>query len=271
MYKKTFINLCLIFSTLSISVLEINLKNCSEASDKDPVLYSDDFKWGETKAEILAREKKLYNSNKRLEKRAYVNNEGEIKLPLNALFGEEKFATVAKKYVESVKAHIEKALKRNYVDSIIFSDMGHQHFFIPQKFYDEELSKIPVKDKDLLYEKMLAHSELKILYHTAEQMKMVDENKKILDDRHTQWRFYTRNIVGDNKGLGTIDLVHQPDHSHNTSHSYEKGYKYLGAGLYLSANKNGCFAYDHLGEKRYFDINIVGLNPSGNSGDTDYF
>ncbi|MCP4915137.1 MAG: hypothetical protein GY909_18605 [Oligoflexia bacterium] len=271
--KTTIISLTslLALGTLAKSV-EVNIENCKEASKHEKILDSSDFKWNQTPEEIKEREIKLYNSEKRLEKRIFVNDQGKFVLPIDASFGGATEAIIPAHYINSVRAHIETALRRGYVESIIFSDMGHQHFYIPQKYYDEVINPIPVKDKNIRYEKMLANKDLKILYHTAEQLKMV-EDKKLLDNRHLQWRFYTRNIVGDNKEQGTLELIHQKDHSHNTAREYDKGYRYWGAGLYISANKNGCFAFkDKEGKTKFFDINLVGINPpsvADNPG--DYF
>lgn len=181
-------------------------------------------------------------------------------MPINVPGEGQRPVHLTNTLIQSVRLHIEEGLKRKYVDEVMFSDMGHSHFFIPMKFYREELSSIPVEKKDELYEKMLAHPELKILYHTAEQLKMFDENRKLLDDRHLRWRFFTRNLVGDNKALGKMELLHNEDHSYNSANHYDENHKYLGAGFDLSANVNGCFPFEFKGKTYYFDLNFEGVH-----------
>ncbi|GAB4020058.1 MAG: hypothetical protein Fur0010_22450 [Bdellovibrio sp.] len=266
MKKSALITLLLIMSINSQASTElVRVSTCQKPSGES-VIYNEDFKWNETLEQILSRAENLYQANKRLENRAYINDKGEVVLPIN-VGGVMKDARLTDKFILSVRKHIEEGLKHNYVDAITFSDMGHSHFFVPQEFYDRELDEIPVSDNHIRYEKMLAHEGLKILYHTAEQLKMLDDNKKLLDDRHVQWRFFTRNLVGDNQALGKMEFIHQADHSHNTAHDYQPGYRYWGGGFYISANKDGCFAYEVNGETKYFDINLEGFKSQNTGGE----
>lgn len=233
-------------------------EKCSASTSADPILTNGDFSWDIPLEELKLRARELYVSPKRLKNRAYVNDRGQAVIPLN-VFGTVKEVPLTEKFIKSVRLHIEEALKLNYVDEIMFSDMGHSHVFIPQQYYQEILNPIPIREKHLLYEKMLAHEEVKFLYHTAEQLKMFDENKELLDDRHLQWRFFTRNLVGDNNAQGKLELLHAKDHSYNSANSYE-GYKYWGAGFDLSANIDGCFPFTHEGETYYFDLNFEGVH-----------
>ncbi|MFP5384571.1 MAG: hypothetical protein ACLGHN_00735 [Bacteriovoracia bacterium] len=219
---------------------------------------SSDFPWNQPLAEAQERGKNLYHSSKRLYKRAYLNEKNEVVIPVNA-GGAYKDVKVSETFIKSVRLHIEEGLKRRYVDIINFSDMGHSHFFVPEKFYDSELSDIPVDNFHLLYEKMLGHKELKILYHTAEQLMMKDSEGNLLSDRHIQWRFFTRNLLGDNKAQGKIELLHQEDHRYNTARDYDPGYKYWGGGFYLAASSKGCFPFEHKGKTYYFDVNLDGI------------
>lgn len=219
---------------------------------------SSDFPWGQTLTEAKERGKDLYHSNKRLDKRAYLNEKNELVIPVNA-GSVYKDVKISETFVKSVRLHIEEGLKRKYVDIINFSDMGHSHFFVPEKFYNTELSDLPIEDNHLLYEKMLAHKDLKILYHTAEQIKMKGPEGELLPDRHLQWRFFTRNFLGDNQAQGKIEFLHQEDHRYNTAHDYDPGYKYWGAGFYLSASEKGCFPFEYKGKTYYFDINLDGI------------
>lgn len=237
----------------------INVENCVRTGEEEDVLRASEFSWGMTLDEILQKEKDVYEKGFRLKARAYYED-GEVYLPYQ-VYGdkEEKKIKLTDRFMKSVIGHVEGALKRGYVDAVIFPDMGHSHFFLDQKYYDEVLSSIPVKEGHKRYELMLAHPETRFLYHTAEQLTMVDENKQLLPDRKIQWRFFTRNLVGGNKNLGKLELLHNETHSHNTSHTYEEGYRYWGAGFDLSATKNGCFAYKKNGKTYYFDLSLKSL------------
>lgn len=225
-----------------------------------PYVFSDDFHWGMTLDEIKEKSEEIYNSGKRLKKRAYFEG-GKVVMPLS-IFGGSDVVKLTPLFLKSIQRHLEVALDRGYIDAVIFPDLGHSHMFIPAKYYETVLQPIPIKEKARMYELMLAHKDLKILYHTAEQLTMVDEAKMPIVDRALQWRFYTRNLVGGNQGLGVVELLHEPKSSHNTSHTYDGKHKYWGAGFNISASKNGCFSYNHKGVKRYFDLSFEDLVPS---------
>lgn len=237
----------------------LRVENC-KADTEGPYVHSDDFHWGMTLDEIKAKGEEIYKSEKRLKSRAYFDGKNVL-MPLS-IFGGKDTVKLTPLFIKSIQKHLEVALKRGYIDAVIFPDLGHSHMFIPKEFYEKTLRPIPVKEKARMYELMLAHPELKILYHTAEQLTMVDEAKLPIVDRALQWRFYTRNLVGDNRGLGNMELLHEPKSSHNTSHDYGDKHKYWGAGFNITASKNGCFSYDHKGEKRYFDLSFEDLTPS---------
>lgn len=242
-----------------ISVQSFAEDRCRPKSPGEDILRNSDFSWNQTLEQILKRGQELYISPKRLDHRAYKNDKGEYVIPLD-IMGVIKEAKISDRFIRSVTLHIEEALKRRYVDAIHFSDMGHSHFFIPQDFYDRELKDIPFEEKHILYEKMLNHEGLKVLYHTAEQLVMKNENGELLPDRHIQWRFFTRNLIGDNEALGKLELLHNETHAWNTAHEYDPGYRYWGAGFYISANEKGCFPFRHEGKIYYFDINLEGIN-----------
>lgn len=260
--KMLSIPLLFSISSLALSATElVRTSTCTPPLAEERVLINEDFSWDTTLEDLKLRASELYIAPKRLERRAYINEKGQIVIPTQA-FREIQEVPLTQTFIKSVRLHIEEALKRRYVDAIIFSDMGHSHFFIPQKFYDDVLNPIPNENRNILYQKMLSHAGLKILYHTAEQLKMKDDQGKLLQDRHIQWRFFTRNLVGDNQAEGKLELIHQEDHAYNTARDYDEGYKYWGAGFYLSANINGCFPFTYKGETYYFDLNLDGIMPA---------
>jgi hypothetical protein len=235
-------------------------ESCAPQPKGEEHLYESDFPWNQTLEDILKLDDVLYESARRLPRRAYKNSKGEFVVPVNA-GGKLKDAKLPSLFIKSITAHVEEAFKRRYVDALHFGDMGHSHFFIPQPFYDQVLDPIPVENMHLVYEKMFAHKDLKILYHSAEQLVMKSEDNQLLPDRHLQWRFFTRNLVGDNRGLGRMEFLHHETHNHNTANDYDSGFRYWGGGHYISANKNGCFPFTVNGRTRYFDLNLVGIDP----------
>ncbi len=232
-------------------------RRCLPDGPDEQILRESDFRWNIDLEEIKARAQELYISPKRLIRKAYFKN-GNFVIPIDS-FGSVRDVRLTSTFIKSVTLHVEEGLKRRYVDAITFSDMGHSHFFIPQKFYDEVLSPIPIPEKHVFYETMLAHEGLKVLYHTAEQLKMTDDAGQLLPNRHTQWRFFTRNLVGDNGGLGKLELLHNEEHRHNTASTYDPDYRYWGGGFYISAHADGCFPFQHNGKTYYFDLNLDGI------------
>jgi hypothetical protein len=103
-----------------------------------------------------------------------------------------------------------------------------------------------------------------LLYHTAEQLQTLDENNELLNDRHLRWRFFTRNLVGDNAHLARLDLLHEPTHPSNTSRKMP-GHRYWGSGFNISANKDGCFPYVFDGVTYWFDISLSDPPSNGSS------
>ncbi len=84
---------------------------------------------------------------------------------------------------------------------------------------------------------------------------MLDEDNNLLPDPDIQWRYYTRNIVGDNRGDDVLDMLREPTSIANTARDME-GHHYIGAGFSLSANEKGCFPFVHKGETSFFDLSL---------------
>jgi hypothetical protein len=231
-------------------------ERCAPDPDAPPLRFSD-YRWGLSFEEMEELYWELYSSGKRLPERAYHDEKRDLLvLPITSSWGGE--VILAPRLVKSVRAHIEKALERNYVDFVFFPDMGHSHFFIPRDHWEARYAGRPVSAFGQMYTELFDDPELKVLYHTAEQLEVMDEDRRLLPDRHLQWRFYTRNPVGDNRGAGALELHHDPTHSHNTVRDYE-GHRYHGGGFYLSAGDSGCFPFTHQGVTHYFDLTMQSL------------
>ncbi len=230
---------------------------CQKETPLEPKIKMEDMGWGQTLKVMAEKFNTIYESGKRLEFRSHMVG-SDFVLPLKN--GTQVF--LGKQFINSVVSHIEVALERSYVDYIFFSDMGHSHMFIDNKTYYEKVSPISNSDKKAKYEIMLNDPKTKFLYHTAEQLHMKDKDTKIiLPDRKVQWRFYTRNIIGDNLASEKLEIIHAPHSGFNTAKSDdfdpgEKKYRYWGAGYSISASKNGCFEFKNKGQSYYFDISL---------------
>lgn len=242
------------------------IAQCSMPKADEPVVKTDDFFWSMSLEQMDTKFKDIYASGKRLKGRAFYDpSKKEYFLPTS--WGKEKKKIlIPAPFLKSITKHIEEALRRRAVDFIFFPDMGHSHFFIPQKIWDQGMEKI--NDRELLYEKMFATPELKILYHTAEQLKMQDGDgvdAPLTTDRRLLWRYFTRNLVGKNNGSDELEIYYNWSEKFNTLRELE-GHYYYGGGFNISSSKNGCFPYRWNGKTYYFDLSLEDL-PSSHTGD----
>lgn len=243
------------------------IARCTPPADEEPAIYSNDFHWNYTPEEMAARFDEMYPSDQRLADRARFDAEaGELVLPISEQWGGR--VVLSRRLVENVTAHIEIALQQGYAEHVFFPDMGHSHFFIPLEQWEAEYADTPIDQIADKYTRMMDDPTLLVLYHTAEQLQMLDEDDQVLPDEWIQWRHQTRNVVGDNDYQGRIELLHNPDSKANTARDYP-GYRYHGAGFSVSANVDGCFPYVHDGELRWYDLSLSDLpyQPTGGSDD----
>lgn len=240
-------------------------ERCARENANDPRLHSNDFHWNYALAEMITRFQEIYAGPKRLPDRAYFDeSKGKLMLPFSADRGGD--VEVPYSFVLSVVRHVEAAFANDYIDGVFFPDMGHSHFMIPQAKYDKQYAQSPVKEMARTYERFFNDRELRVVYHTAEQLRMTDENSQLLNDRRLQWRFFSRNLVGDNQAKGELVLIQNPTHKHNTTGGLP-GYYWWGAGFNISANEKGCIAYERNGRVEYFDLSLEDLKPDSSSGD----
>lgn len=256
----------LIVLTLSTLTLTANAnqlvrsETCKRPAASEQFVMQGDFHWNMSLEEIIAKEGEIRASGKRLKGRAFIGEGGRAVMPIEIYGKGERQVVLSDRFIESITKQVEKAFERGYVNALIFPDMGHSHLFIPKAFYESELSKLGASNFDILYQKVFDNPETKILYHTAEQLQMVDEDKMPINNRTLQWRFYTRNIVGDLAAQGSIDLIHEADSSHNTARNYKDDqYRYWGAGFNISTSKDGCFSYKVGNQTYYYDLSFQDL------------
>lgn len=257
---RTLLFVSALLALISTEASYVNVENCKRSAQAEDYVRSSNFSWGMQLDEIKAKEAELYERGLRLKERAYYED-GKVYFPFTPPGNQEQKVFLSERFIKSIIGHVENGLKRKYVDAIIFPDMGHSHLFVNQEFYNNVVKDIPVREGHKRYELMLNHPETRFLYHTAEQLQMKTEEGQFVEDRHVQWRFFTRNLVGHNKNQGKIELLHNETHSHNTARDYDEGFRYWGAGFNISATKNGCFAYSHKGQTYYFDLSLKDLEP----------
>jgi len=238
-------------SAMSWSQIE---NRCTRPAADSPIIYSNDYVWGYTPEAMDQKFAAMYQSDKRLFERAYFDDERqEFLLPGSEARGGA--VSLPPRLIENVRRHIEKALLRGYAEYVFFPDMGHTHLFYPKEGWQTQYAATPVAEMSSMYSRLFDDPELKLLYHTAEQLQLLDDNDELLNDRHLRWRFFTRNVVGDNAYLSQLDLLHEPSHPSNTSRKMP-GYRYYGSGFNISANKDGCFPYMVDDVTYWFDISL---------------
>ena len=247
-------------------------ERCPVERESDPKLYSSEFKWGYSLLDIREKYKAVYQSPKRLPKRMYWDaSQNTLILPVIESWGAK--AKVPSVFANSVRRHVEEGLKLKYVDGIFFPDMGHSHFFVPQNKW-KEITRFPTNEMNKTYEAFFNEPELKVLYHTAEQLQTLDKDEKPKSDRDTFWRFISRNLIGDNQGLGKME-IHQTkpgtvEYKPNTLGELD-GYARWGAGFNISANKDGCYAFWNGTEVNYYDLSLFDLEPENRGDQTNFF
>jgi len=249
--------------------IDIAKERCTPKTADEGVIYNTAFKGFNRSLEDLDQMyPAIYESADRLVNRVGYFQEDSAFISKDTFSNTGKQVVFSEELIKSITLQVEKSLNLNYVRYVFFPDMGHSHLFIPQDYYDNEMPK--GKGFIATLEAGLAAPGLKILYHTAEQLNMLDEDKFVLSDRYLQWRFYTRNPVGDSQGNIEILSNYDGKGGHNTVRKLE-GYKYI-AGFNISANKNGCFPFqDKNGDIQYFDLSAWDIPYKQGDGDISTF
>ena len=119
--------------------------------------------------------------------------------------------------------------------------MGHVHILVPE---DADIVKPALQRKDI-----------KFLYHTAELFQFKKGSLldgELIGDTWLQWRYYSRNFVGELEEDKNLKVVFAKDSPYNTVRGLE-GYRQVET-LYMSSSEKGCFSYNHSGERMFFDI-----------------
>lgn len=159
-------------------------------------------------------------------------------------------------FIESVQKHIRSALVNGYADFPIYSDMGHAHLLIPIK---DRIRLSQIQNRSRRLEEILKLKDLKLLYHTAELMRLRQGSTfkgPVTTDPWLAWRYHARNFLGENDP--SKDLVVKfggQDGGYNTVRSIP-GYSEVEK-IYFSAHKNGCFSVEAPGGEIFIDITFT--------------
>lgn len=242
---------------------------CSAPTSEEPTLYSNAFTWGVTLESMAEKFDEIYGSSARLFGRAWFDETRDVFImPDKPNWGGE--VILSRRLIDSVRGHIERALALGYADFVFFPDMGHSHLFIPQDRWDEAYAGFEVSALSSMRTALLDDPELRVLYHTAEQLTLVDEAGEIKKDRYLMWRYFTRNPVGDNRGGGRLELARDLSTAMNTVRKFP-GHHYYSSGFNVSANAKGCFPFVHDGQVRYFDLSLFDLPSDRSAAEANSF
>lgn len=236
--------------------LEDARHRCTPPNEADPILYSTDFEWGLTLDQMKEKFNKVYNSPKRLYRRAYFDPDRK-QFFLQVSYKKKDYQLrIPEGFIKSIVRHIEEALRAGYAQYVFRADMGHAHFYIPEWTYQNQIAE--VTDQAERVQKMIELPDLKMLYHTAEQLSLLDREHKLLNDPYLQWRFLNRNILGDNQARGELEVHKNLTENSNTVQGID-GYVYYSPGFKISANGQGCFPFRGPRGVEYFDLSFHDL------------
>lgn len=257
--KSIFIILFSLNVFASPNTVQVDLAQCAPESVADSQLKGNDFIWNYSLETMAQAFQQIYNQDdKRLPQRMYWDSKQKA-LVLPYLTERGGGVKVSPQFIENLKNHIITAYNQKYIDHVFFPDMGHSHFLIPNAKWTKIYDLIPVSKFSRMYEKFFADPDLKILYHTAEQLQTLDGQDQVLPDSQIQWRFKTRNIVGFNNGKKELLVLQNPASKANTVDEYP-GHKWWGGGFNLSAHRNGCVSLKKPnGEELRFDLSLFDL------------
>lgn len=245
--------------------LEESKNRCVVNYQDSPRLYSGDLAWGMTPESIESKFQWVYESGKRIDHHSfYDSNTDQFYLYKETTKGVFP-VKITENFIKSVTLQIETALENGFAEQVFFSDMGHSHLYFPQEHWDENYNDYPTpvtaESQVRLYEQMLADTKMRALYHLAEQLQMLDEEKNIINDPEILHRYWNRNFVGQNDSSKNFEIAVNLEGNFNTVSNLDAHQSYS-AGFQVSASKDGCFAYkDQNGQVKYFDIGLKDLYP----------
>lgn len=238
-------------------------QRCFPPTKLEPLVYTEDFSWNQSTQQVQKKFEKIYGSGKRLEYRAfYEPQKQQFMLQLDRFNGTKVFP-VTEQMFKSVMKHIETALQQGYAEQIFFPDMGHSHFYVKSEIWKSQFDSIDaIQEMEKMYQRLFDSPHTRVLYHTAEQLHMKEDDGSFATD-HLKFRYWNRNVVGNNNGDASLQIYVENNSKYNTINSID-GYFTWSAGFNISASEQGCFPYlDVQGNKLYFDLSLHDL-PTAN-------
>ncbi len=227
----------------TLAFADVSADRCRKSSDPKAPRFS----VVKTLAELASQFQQIYESDTRLASRIYWQpNQQNFLAPYGG--GE---AVIPKAVIDKIADHLQTALDRGYADFPFYSDLGHGHLLYPKSWGNQEGTSLAI------LEKILNSSETKVLYHTAELLQLREGkffNGALNPDPYMQWRYYSRNILGDLENSKNLAVLFAKNEKYNTVRSLE-AYREWGT-FYFSANKNGCFPFQFHGKTHYFDLSF---------------
>lgn len=265
-----FYSLFLSFNSVANISSDNMTASCLKPLDTEENIYTSDFQWDYDLNGLREAYEVIYYSGKRLIHRAvYDRSTKKVFLSHVGLSGIVP-VYLSWEFINSIRRHIENALKLDYVDKVFFPDMGHSHLLIDNSFYETQIKYLPVSDMSKAYELMLNHPKTRFLYHTAEQLQTLDKNGNLIPNKELMWRYFTRNLVGDNMS-NRLWIYKDLSSKANTVNSPDQdNYHWWSAGFNISASKNACFPFINAknGNKvEFFDISLSDLPSKSGTGD----
>ena len=263
--SRLFVVLSLLITSTAFANSGASAFNLEEAKERclthfteSPEIYANDYHWGYTLLEMEDRFEEIYSSGKRLNMHSeYLPEKNQFVV----YYDDKKHFPVVinDQFIKSVTNQIEVAIENGFADFVFFPDMGHSHLYFPQDHWDKEYLNFEYdyKTQYLLYQKMINDPKMKALYHLTEQLQMLDENDKVMEDPILSFKYWHRNFVGYNDGSRKFQIELAPEDKKYNTVSGMEGHKSWSAGFAVSASKDGCFPYtDKDGKVRYFDIGL---------------
>ncbi|MBI3549842.1 MAG: hypothetical protein HY078_12460 [Elusimicrobia bacterium] len=233
-------------------------QDCSPRSEAaEPIVLVGDLPFHQTLEEIAARFGILIDSGKRLEHRGYRDG-GRFVVPFHGQHGESPealfIAEFPDAFLDAVRTHVETALEQGYAVFPYYADLGHGHLLVPVRAFEELKARRRqgASQRDIL-EAVLAHPDLRILYHAAEQL-VLPSDRRASSAAVRHLRAHRNFVASLREPRGLVVL---PDLGGPNTHRSLPGYE-TGPTFYFAAARRGCVPLTFRGRSVFMD---VGLSP----------
>lgn len=225
-----------------------NRRACPIPSNEEPQTSRGEWRLIEKFDDMKTGYENLYASGKRIYGRAYWDES----LGAYAFRGNDSAVKIDPVFLKHLTEQIEAILDRGYADFLFYPDLGHTHLYATLA---DSKNLQAIADSDRRAEAMFQLPELATMFHTAELIRLREGelfDGDLVDDPWLQWRYFSRNILGENKDGKNLQVLFAKGARYNTIRELE-GYSQKTT-IYLSASKDGCFAANTKNGVVYFDV-----------------